>query len=301
MTKLSFVENSTLSDGIPGRIKLTMGSGLKENNFMINCMYISDDYLKTMGINLIEGRDFFKSDKNKACILNKEAVKQFGWNNIENKKYNNGGGYNVIGMVKKFNVQSLYLNISPVALIYDPSHRFDALSIKLKPGNIGQQIKQLKNTWKELLPNDPFDFQFYDNIFQAMYAKDEKLGQSIAFFSLIAVILTCMGILEQIFLICLNKTKEIGIRKVNGAKVSEVIIMLNKGFIKWVFIAFVIATPIAYYVMYKWLENFAYKTHLNWWIFMLSGVLTLVITSLTVSWQSFRATTINPVDALRNE
>lgn len=301
MIKLPFVSESTLSNGAPGSIRLQMGSGLKENNFMINCMYISDDYLKTMGINLIEGRDFLKSDKNKACIFNKEAVKQFGWNNIENKKYNNGGGYNVIGMVKNFNVQSLYLNISPVALIYDPSHRFDALSIKLKPGNIGQQIKQLKNTWKELMPDEPFNFQFYDNIFQTMYAKDEKLGQSIAFFSLIAVILTCMGILGQIFLICLNKTKEIGIRKVNGAKVLEVILMLNRGFIKWVVIAFIIATPIAYYAMYKWLENFTYKTHLNWWIFALTGVLTLAITSLTVSCQSFRAATINPVDALRNE
>lgn len=299
--KLPFVSESTLSNGTPGSIRLRMGSGLKENNFMINCMYISDDYLKTMGINLIEGRDFLKSDKNKACILNKEAAKQFGWNNIENKKYNNGGGYDVIGMVKNFNVQSLYLNISPVALIYDPSHRFDALSIKLKPGNIGQQIKQLKNTWKELMPDEPFNFQFYDNIFQAMYAKEEKLGQSIAFFSLIAVILTCMGILGQIFLICLNKTKEIGIRKVNGAKVLEVMLMLNKGFIKWVAIAFIIATPIAYYAMHKWLENFAFKTHLNWWIFVLAGVLTLAITSITVSWQSFRAATINPVDALRNE
>jgi len=303
MDKISFVSGSTLSDGNPGNIKLLMGSGAKEQSFMLNCIYISDDYIKTMGIHLTEGRDFLKSDKDKACLLNKEAIKQYGWNDINNKKYNNGSksGYNVIGVINNFNVQSLHSNIKPVALIYDPNHRFDALSLKLKPGNIRQQIKQLKNTWNELMPEEPFNFQFYDNIFQAMYAKDLKLGQSIAFFSLIAVILTCMGILGQIFLICLNKTKEIGIRKVNGAKVLEVILMLNKGFIKWVFVAFIIATPIAYYAMYKWLENFAYKTHLNWWIFVLAGILTLVITLLIVSWQSFRYATINPVEALKNE
>jgi len=181
MTKLPFVENSALSDGIPGNIKLTMGSGSKENNFMISCINVSDDYLKTMGINLIDGRNFLKSDKNKSCILNEEAVKQFGWNNIENKKYNNGNSYNVIGMVKNFNVQSLHSGISPVALIYNPDHRFDALSIKLKSGNFEQQIKQIKGAWKELLPDEPFDFKFYDSIFQAMYAKEEKLAQSITF------------------------------------------------------------------------------------------------------------------------
>lgn len=303
MTKLSFVENSALSDGIPGRIKLTMGSGSKENNFMISCINISDDYLKTMGINLIDGRNFLKSDKNKSCILNEEAIKQFGWNNIENKKYNNGNnnGYEVVGLVNNFNVQSLHSGISPVALIYDPDHRFDALSIKLKPGNIGKQIKQLQEVWKELLPDEPFNFQFYDSISQAMYAKDKQLAQSITFFSLIAVILTCMGILGQIFLICLNKTKEIGVRKVNGAKIHEIIMMLNKGFIKWLVIAFIIATPIAYYAMHKWLENFAYKTHLNWWLFLLAGFITLTITLLTVSWQSYRAATMNPVEALKNE
>jgi len=142
---------------------------------------------------------------------------------------------------------------------------------------------------------------FYDDFFQSMYAKEEKLASSITFFSLIAIALTCMGILGQIFMICLNRVKEIGIRKINGAKVSEVLVLLNGNFVKWVAIAFVIATPIAWYVMNKWLEGFAYRTSLSWWIFVLSGALALGIALLTVSWQSWKAATRNPVEALRYE
>ncbi len=134
-----------------------------------------------------------------------------------------------------------------------------------------------------------------------MYLKEEKLASSVTFFSLIAVALTCMGILGQIFMICLTRVKEIGIRKINGARVSEVLIMLNLDFIKLVVLAFLVATPVAFYIMQKWLENFAYKTRLNWWIFALAGVLALFLTLVTVSWQSWRAATRNPVEALRYE
>jgi putative ABC transport system permease protein len=188
-----------------------------------------------------------------------------------------------------------------VALLYEPDRQCSTLSLRLTPGNIGQQIDQLRKIWKNLLPNDPMEFTFYDDQFQAMYVKEDKLAKSITFFSIIAIVLTCMGILGQIFLISLNRTKEIGIRKINGAKVSEILTMLNKDFIKWVAIAFVVACPIAYYAMNKWLENFAYKTTLSWWIFALAGLLALGIALLTVSWQSWRAATRNPVEALRYE
>jgi putative ABC transport system permease protein len=145
------------------------------------------------------------------------------------------------------------------------------------------------------------EFTFYDSQFQAMYEKEDKLVKSITFFSIIAIVLTCMGILGQIFLISMNRTKEIGIRKVNGARISEVLVMLNRDFVKWVAIAFVIATPIAWYAMNQWLQNFAYKTELSWWVFALAGLLALGIALLTVSWQSWRAARRNPVEALRYE
>jgi len=155
--------------------------------------------------------------------------------------------------------------------------------------------------WKDLVPNEPLNFTFYDDQFQAMYMKEEKLAKSITFFSLIAIVLTCMGLLGQIFMTSLMRTKEIGVRKVNGATIGEILYMLNKDIIKWVLIAFVIACPIAYYAMEKWLENFAYKTDLSWWVFALAGLITLGITLLTVSWQSWRAATRNPVESLRDE
>ena len=299
--KLPFIESTALSDGYPGGVKLSMGSGVSDNHFMVQCIHVSDDYLETMGIQLLEGRSFLPGDKKKACLMNEAAIKKYEWNTIDGKTYENGDGYQVVGMVKNFNVQSLHSEISPVALIYDPAHQFNTLSLRLSAGNVSQQIAQIRDAWGKILPDDPMEFTFYDSQFQTMYQQEEKLAKSIAFFSFVAIALTCMGILGQIFLISISRTKEIGIRKVNGAKISEVMAMLNKDFVKWVLVAFIVATPIAYFAMNKWLENFAYKTELSWWIFALAGLLALGIALLTVSWQSWKAATRNPVEALRYE
>jgi putative ABC transport system permease protein len=225
--------------------------------------------------------------------MNEEAIKKFEWNNTDGKKFMTGreGGYDVVGTTQNFYVNSMHTEIDPVALIYDPDYSFNVLSVRLSPGKVGEYMNSIKQVWKNFAPNGPMNFTFYDDQFQAMYSKEES----------IAIALTCMGILGQIFMICLNRIKEIGIRKVNGARISEVITMLNRDFVKWVAIAFVIATPIAYYAMTKWLENFAYKTELSWWIFALAGLLALGIALLTVSWQSWKAATRNPVEALRYE
>lgn len=301
--KLPFVRNNALSSGYPGWIQMMLGSGVENDEFLVNSIYVSDDFMETMGIELQEGRNFLPGDKDQACMMNKEAVKRYGWHTIEGKKFNNGreGGYNVVGVVNNFNVESLHAGITPVALLYEPGRKFNTLSLRLTPGNVGQQMEQLQKVWKKILPDEPMEFTFYDDQFQAMYAKEEKLAKSVTFFSLIVIALTCMGILGQIFLISLNRTKEIGVRKVNGAKVSEILILLNKDFMIWVLVAFVIASPIAWYAMNRWLENFAYKTDLSWWIFAKAGLLALGIALLTVSWQSWRAATRNPVEALRYE
>jgi putative ABC transport system permease protein len=301
--KLPFVSGCALSNGYPGHINMIMGSGVEGDEFMVNCIYVSDDFLETFGVQLLDGRNFMAGDKGQACLMNEAAVKRYGWETLEGKKYKNGreGGYNVIGEVNNFNVESLHSALTPVALIYEPDREFTTLSLRLMDGNVGQQISEFRKVWKSMLPDDPMEFTFYDTQFQAMYSKEEKLARSVTFFSFITIVLTCMGILGQIFLISLNRTKEIGIRKVNGAKVSEILAMLNKDFIKWVIIAFVIATPAAYYAMNKWLENFAYKTELSWWIFALAGVLALGIALLTVSFQSWKAATKNPVESLRYE
>lgn len=301
--KLSFVNSGALSNGYPGHINMSMGSGVDGDEFSVQCIFVSEDFLQTFGINLTDGRGFMSGDKDHACLMNEAAMKRFGWDNVVGKKYKNGrdGGYDLVGVVNNFNVQSLHSEMTPVALLYEPDREFNTLSLRLMPGNIGQQIAELQKVWKNLLPEDPMEFAFYDTQFQAMYEKEDKLAKSITFFSIIALVLTCMGILGQIFMISMNRSKEIGVRKVNGARISEIMAMLNKDFVKWVAVAFVIATPIAWYAMNKWLENFAYKTTLSWWIFAFAGLLALGIALLTVSWQSWKAATKNPVEALRYE
>jgi len=302
LEKLPFVAGSSISYGCPGMINMRLGSNSGEKSFNVNCIPVGKNYLKTMGIELLEGRDFLSGDLTKACLINEEAYKQFEWDSFEGNKFNNGqeGGFEVVGVVKDFKFESFRSSVEPLALLFSGATEANILSVRLLPGNKADQISQIKKIWKDLSPNEPLNLEFYDDNFQAMYEKEEKLAGSISFFSLIAIALTCMGILGQIFMMSL-KIKEIGIRKINGARISEVIVLLNKDFFKWVAIAFVLATPVAWFAMQKWLENFAYKTTLSWWIFALAGFLALGIAFLTVSWQSWRAATRNPVEALRYE
>ena len=162
-------------------------------------------------------------------------------------------------------------------------------------------VKQIDDVSTKLSTGFPVNFEFLDTSVAEMYKAEVQFRKIFFFFSAIAIFICCLGILGLSILASQQKVKEIGIRKVNGAKVSEILAMLNKDFVKWVVIAFLIATPIAYYSMHKWLENFAYKTTLSWWIFAVAGVLALGIALLTVSWQSWRTATRNPVEALRYE
>jgi len=300
---LSFVKSSSLSSGCPGMINHRMDNEYEGKSITFNCIYVGDNYLNTMGMELLDGRDFHDGDLDKSCLINEEAAKQNGWESLEGKRFNNGqdGGFGVIGKIKNFNFESYHSAVEPMVLLFSRSDLANVLSVRLSPGNTGQQIDQISEVWKTISPYEPFIFRFYDDFFQSMYVKEEKLASSITFFSIIALALTCMGILGQIFIICLNRVKEIAIRKINGAKISEVLLMLNRDIILLCGIAFIIATPVAFYFGKKWLANFAYKTTLSWWIFGLAGMVALLIILVTVSWQSWRAATRNPVEALRYE
>jgi putative ABC transport system permease protein len=174
-------------------------------------------------------------------------------------------------------------------------------NVRIRPQNMAQTLQDVEKGFKEVLPDYGFSFQFYDDYLDSMYQQEEKRADSIRVIAIIAILISCVGLIGLVEFSTKRRIKEIGIRKVNGAKIMEVLVMLNKDFVKWVAIAFVIATPIAYYAMNKWLENFAYKTNLSWWVFALAGVLALGIALLTVSWQSWKAATRNPVEALRYE
>jgi putative ABC transport system permease protein len=292
--QLAFVQNSSLSNGVPGNITRILDDG---ESFEIKEIEADNKFLQTLGIKMVKGRDFLKGDAGNTFIFNKTAWESYEWENENRKEFQ---GKEVIGVMEDFNVSSLHSAMEPVCLLLS-DNLTDNLSIRLTAGSLSQNLKKMQNLWKEFIPGEPLDYVFYDSYFDSLYKKEEKTARAIGILAFIALVLTCMGIFGQIFQESLNRTKEIGIRKVNGARITEVLVMLNKDFIKWVIIAFVIATPIAYYAMNKWLENFAYKTELSWWIFALAGLLALGIALLTVSWQSWKAATRNPVEALRYE
>jgi len=306
INKLPFVISSTLSHGVPGNIRIGLGSNSGENQFNVMALIVDDDFLKAMNMELTEGRWFLPGDIGTACIMNQEAIKKFGWKDINNKRFNNGreGGYQVVGVVKDFNVTSLHNKIGPVCLLSSlPSYykQMSNISIRITPGEVERKVQQIRSVWSKIIPEDPMDYTFYDSYFDAMYRKEKMLASIIMFFSLIAIVLSCMGILGQVFQTCINRTKEIGIRKVNGASTWKIIGMLNFDIIKLIIIAFAIAYPVSYYLMDKWLQNFAYKTEMNWWIFALAGFVILTISFITVTWHSWRTASRNPVEALRYE
>jgi putative ABC transport system permease protein len=186
-------------------------------------------------------------------------------------------------------------------MMYQPSS-FNSVSIRITPFEKTKTLAFIENIWQQYNVQDNiFSYEFLDDRFNRLYTAEEGMKQLLNYFMIIALSIAILGLIGLSMFIIQRRVKEIGIRKVNGAKISEILTMLNRDFVKWVTIAFVIATPIAYYTMHKWLESFAYKTELSWWIFALAGLLALGIALLTVSWQSWRAATRNPVEALRYE
>jgi putative ABC transport system permease protein len=301
-----FCESVALSRGVPGAINLMMGDGKAGKTVMLKTMYVDEDFIQTMGIQLKAGRSFLSGDFGNGCLMNEEAMKHYGWADFEGQKFANGreGGYNVVGITNNFHVESMYNKVQPVCLLSSETGRHNELktvSIRLAAGDLTGQMAELNKIWKSFIPDEPMNFTFYDQHFAAMYGKDERLGEAIGLISVIALVLTFMGILGQVFQISLNRTKEIGIRKVNGATISDILAELNKEFLIWVFVSLVIAIPLAYYIIDKWLEGFAYRTQIGWWTYFVSGLIMLITVVLTVTLQSWKAATRNPVEALRYE
>jgi putative ABC transport system permease protein len=210
-------------------------------------------------------------------------------------------GVKIVGVLKDVTFNSLHNQTEPLVLYLD-EQKDGYLNVRLKANSdLITAIDNLQKTWKTFYVGEPFKMQFLDQRIKMLYDDDYAKSKLIELFTLVTLLISLMGLFNISLIQTKQKTKEIGIRKINGAKISEILTMLNKDFVKWVAIAFVIATPLAYYAMHQWLENFAYKTELSWWIFALAGLLALGIALLTVSFQSWKAATRNPVEALRYE
>lgn len=268
--------------------------------------WVSYDYFKTLDIHVREGRSFsreFGRDNEEACLLNQKAADELGLAEpVGEEIFFNNERRVVVGVIEDALTKSLHHPVFPqIYLFKEGNWNQEAVTFIKYTGNISSVISSIEEKWKAINANEPFSYEFLDDTYRQIYLAETKLALLLKIFAGIAITLSCLGLSGVSLFVVQRRTKEIGIRKVNGARISEILAMLNKDFVKWVAIAFVIATPIAYYAMNKWLENFAYKTQLNWWIFALAGLLALGIALLTVSWQSWKAATRNPVEALRYE
>ena len=303
LMKSNEISDYTYTQFIPGQVWMGWGRNVEGQQIQMKCWPIDEHFLSFFNIQVDEGRGFnpcTESDIN-TFILNEKGKETFGWDNPLERQID-GFGFSgpLVGIAKDFNFLSLKGEVEPM-IFWRTNERKNRLLLRLQPGNYTQSIAYIKNTAQKFDPKNPVEVQFLDDSLNALYNKEEKIARFIEFVALWTILLSVTGLLGLIVFISRDRIKEIGVRKVNGATIAEVVILLNKDFVKWVLIAFVVAIPASWYAMNKWLENFAYKTTLNWWIFALAGVLALGIALLTVSWQSWRAATRNPVEALRYE
>ena len=283
-----------------------------ENKVLICNMGADRNYFETMGIKFSEGTDFPENYnevldpekvKSPQVILNKEAIKRMKIKDPVGKYFGRSGEDTkgvIAGVTEDFHFESLHKAVEPM-LITPLFSNPDYIIARIDPVNFSQTINEIKNTWAKVLPQSICEVNFFDDSIKSLYNSEVKISGLFRYFSFIAIFISCIGLFGLSLYIIEQRRKEIGVRKVNGARTAEVMFLLNKDFARWVIIAFVIACPISWFVMKKWLENFAFKTNLSWWVFALAGILALLIALITVSFQSYKAATRNPVEALRYE
>tara|TARA_R110002050_G_scaffold56512_4_gene127215 strand:- start:32674 stop:35100 length:2427 start_codon:yes stop_codon:yes gene_type:complete len=285
---------------------LYLPGGNREHNTIVKRNGVSEDYFKTMNISLLAGRDFTPADTTVQVIVNEATLKAFNINiesAISSKLLQSFGDetfeMEIIGVVADYHFASLKEEISPLFLHLEENPNW--LFIRTETSNYSQLLKSLEKEWKATVSNIPFDYVFIDKEVEKLYDEEKRIGQISVVFTILAIFISCLGLFGLISYVAEQKKKEIGIRKVLGASVNSVVQLLTKDFIMLVFIAFVIATPITYFFIDKWLENFKYRIGIDWWVFILAGGFALLITLLTVGFQSIKSAIANPVKSLRTE
>jgi putative ABC transport system permease protein len=298
----------TGSEAVPGRDVGVRGM-LPEGNTWNprNSLFVAYDFFETYGIEIKEGRGFsldFPSDTDDAYVVNEAAVKDFGWSSPLGKKLiwrgdRNGKGY-VIGVVKDFHYKSLHQMIEPLVIQLDPN-ACSFVSIRIKTTDVLATIKSIQKTWRAVNPNRPFEYYFLDQNYDRLYRAEKRTGTLIGCFTFLALFISGLGLFGLVSYAAEQRSKEIAVRKVLGASLPNIMSLLSQELVLWVLASNIIAWPVAYYVMSRWLQNFAYRTSIGLGTFILAALSTLIIAFLTVSFQTFRAALANPIHSLRHE
>lgn len=284
----------------------------RDNNESLRAVryWVDHNFVKTYGMEIVLGRDFsetYSTDAEQAIIVNEKAVEMLGWGEdvigkrLVNVSRNNRPGI-IVGVVKNFHSESMKMEIRPAVLALEPRF-FAFISVRIRSENVPDTLAYLETSLREIYPESEFtyNYSFIDDNFRSKYPEEEKIREIYIAFGCLAVFIACLGLFGLASFSVQQRTKEIGVRKVLGASVREIMLLLSKEFTKWILAANLIAWPLAYYMMNKWLENFAYRINIKWDIFIFSAILTTVVGLFTVSFHSLRAAKSNPVDALKYE
>jgi ABC-type antimicrobial peptide transport system permease subunit len=288
-------------DQIPVTSGVSWRGEKSDENYAFKSPLAGYDFLETLDMKLKEGRSFSRmyNDDYSKIILNETAVKMMGLNNPVGKDIDLNGKSQIIGVVKDFHYGSLHNPIEPLILRFDPNG--PNIMVRIKAGTTINTIEQLKKFYSEFLPGYTFDFTFMDDDYQALYVSEMRVAALSRYFAVLAILISCLGLFGLAAFTAQKRQKEIGIRKVLGATVSDVSIMLSGDFLKLVFFAVVIALPVAWWAMNKWLEGFSDRVTIDWWVFIVPAITALLLALITVSFQSIKAAIANPVKSLRAE
>ena len=279
--------------------------GHKEDQFVqYGILEVDHNFIDTYGIKLSQGRFYskdFPSDELQAIVINKSAVKEMKMEAPIGKTiFYNGVNRRIVGVVEDFHWESLHSTITPLLFVLYPK-QLRCLGIKVRNENIAEVLPQIKKVISRIEPDYFLEYKFLDEQLYNLYAKEQRRNTLYSLFSFVSIALSCMGLFGLISFTAQKRTKEIGIRKILGASIHGIVFMISKDFLKLVLGANILAWPIAYYFMNKWLQDFAYRIDLSWWMFFASGVITLVIALATVSYQAVKAAVANPVESIRYE
>lgn len=318
LKKSPYVKDVSLSSTYPGddfanlnsNIGITFPNGKTDEKRVWYNYVVQPNYFDVMGMGFVAGETFTQttSGSSKKIVINEKMAHYMEVTDLEGligktvKFFDDK--WTVAGVVKDYHHFGLKSPIEPLVIMHNTPLRNILVKLDKRSATMAgttDALEQLNKTWHQVFPESTYKYTFLDQNFETQYKEDKKFASAFQIFTILAILIASMGLFGLTSYTCLQRRKEIGIRKVNGATINQILKLLNKDFIKWVGLAFITAVPISWYAMSKWLESFAYKTTMSWWIFALAGLTALVIALLTVSWQSFRAATNNPVDALRDE
>ncbi|MGC4035907.1 MAG: ABC transporter permease [Chitinophagaceae bacterium] len=310
LLKLSDVKSVSITDFLPisgskrnGNTFYQEGKTKEDIGVFAQKWNVDYDYIKTLGIKIVEGRNFSRdmASDSAAIIINKAMAEKLGLKDPIGKRITNTYATStVIGVVDNFNFESMKQDVTPLSMVL-PSESAVNIAVKIEGKNVKNAIASISSIWKKFSPNQPVRYTFMDESFANMYADVQRTGGIFTSFAVLAIIIACLGLFALSAFMAEQRNKEIGIRKVLGASITGITAMLSKDFVKLVIIAIVIAAPIAYWAMTKWLQDFAYRISVSWWMIALAAIAAIVIALITISFQSIKAALMNPVKSLRSE